>query len=277
MIVETQLAEHFALGFREYDYVGHAPEFWAFRGRMFGGYTAAASLLAAARWAPEDSVALTATFSYLSAAEVGPYRIEPTNVRLGRTSSAVNVHMVQGTHTRATLSTWFVRPDALPQARSGGTGFTAREPEGTLKPTWRDQKNPFDSAYQRHGVHYPETRADYPSHGSSIDMWIRLVDCWQSDSPLHRQAADLLILDAHMAETLVDTLRADPLRSYSIDLAVRWSEAVLAELSTSGWRRLVARGEAGGRIGVTTAELLHGPQVAAEATQHVAIGPSRDV
>jgi len=244
---------------------------------MFGGYTAAAALLSAARCAPTYAVALTATFSYLSAAEVGPYRVEATDVRTGKSSTAVNVRLVQDGQTRVTLTAWFVRPDLLPLPPA--PEIPAAQPPDRCGRTWRDDKNPFDAAYQRRALHYPAARRDYPSHGPDIDLWVRLIDPWSCASTVQRQAADLMILDAHMAEVLVDGLRADPTRSFSIDLAVRWSNAVAiseAGEATAGWRRLRVHGEARGRIGLTSAQLLCDHRLAAEATQHVAVGPPRD-
>jgi acyl-CoA thioesterase len=273
MAIGVRLAEHFALCQRGDHYVGHAPDFWSFRGRMFGGYTAAAALLAAARWAPPDAVALTANVSYLSAAEVGPYRVEATDVRAGRSSTAVNVRLVQGEQTRATLSAWFARADLLPPAQDSLDILEVGSPDD-CPTTWRDEKNPFDRAYQRRAMHYPAARSDYPAHGPDIELWIRMVDPWSRASTLQRQAADLLMVDAHMAETLVDGLCVDPTRSFSIDLAARWSDAVLND--AADWSRLLVHGEARGRIGLTTAQLLCDYRVAVEATQHVAVGPPRD-
>jgi hypothetical protein len=273
------LSMHFALTQHGHHYLGQAPEFWAFRGRMFGGYTAAAALLAATRCAPPDAMALTATFSYLSAAEVGPYRVAATDVRTGRSSTAVNVRLDQGGQTRLTLSSWFVRPDLLPPAHDAARDIPAAQPPDQCAGTWRDDKNPFDAAYQRRALDYPAARRDYPSHGPDIDLWIRLIDPWSFASTVQRQAADLMVLDAHMAEVLVDGLRADPTRSYSIDLAVRWSDAAViggAGEAAPGWRRLRVHGEARGRIGLTSAQLLCDNRVAAEATQHVAVGPPRE-
>jgi acyl-CoA thioesterase len=279
MVIDQRLPEHFALADCGDHYVGHAPDCWAFRGRMFGGYTAAAALLAAARWAPPGAVALTAAVSFLSAAEVGSYRVETTDIRTGRSSTAVNVRLRQNEQTRLTLSAWFVRPDLLPQARDLPADIPAAPPPDRCARTWRDDKNPFDAAYQRRAVHYPAAHSDYPSHGPDIDLWIRLVDPWSCASTSQRQAADLLMIDAHMAETLVDGLRVDPTRSFSIDLAVRWSNAVVAgdvAESTVDWHRLRVHREARGRIGLTSAQLLNRQQVAADATQHVAIGPPCD-
>ena len=95
MACGAQLSEHFDLRQSDGRFVNRAPDFWAFRGRMFGGYTAAAALLAAARCAPEDAVALTMNVSFLSAAEVGPYCVEATDVRAGKSSAAVNVRLAQ--------------------------------------------------------------------------------------------------------------------------------------------------------------------------------------
>jgi len=274
MTIGARLSEHFALCQRGDHFAGVAPEFWAFRGRMFGGFTAAAALLGAARCAPDDAVALTATVSYLSAAEVGPYRVEATDVRTGRSSTAANVRLLQDEETRVTLSAWFVRPDLLPPTRCLPDDVLDVGSPDDCPATWRDKKNPFDRAYQRRAMHYPAARSDYPRHGPDIELWIRLVDPWSRASTLQRQAADLLMVDAHMAETLVDGLQVDPLRSFSVDLAVRWSNAILND--AADWRRLRVHGEADGRIGLTSAQLLDGQQVAAEATQHVAVGPPRD-
>lgn len=274
MAGSAELSEHFGLSESDGRFQGKAPDFWAFRGRMFGGYTAAAALLAAARGAPDDAVALTMNVSYLSAAEVGPYCVEATDVRAGKSSTAVNVRLAQGGQTRVTLSAWFVRPDLLPPARCLLDDVLDIGSPDDCPGTWRDEKNPFDRAYQRRAMHYPAVRADYPKHGPDIELWIRLVDPWSRGSALQRQAADLLMVDAHMAETLVDGLEVDPTRSFSVDLSVRWSAGVLND--DADWRRLRVHGEADGRIGVTSAELLDGHQVVAEATQHVAVGPRRD-
>lgn len=271
MVIETRLSEHFALAECCDHYVGHAPDFWAFRGRMFGGYTAAAALLAAARWAPPDAVALTAGVSFLSPAEAGAFRVEATDVRAGRSSTAVNVHLAQNGQTRVTLAGWFVRPDLLPAARTLPDDVLDVGSREECSRTWRNEEIPFDRAYQRRAMNYSAASSEYLAHGLDSELWVRLVDPWSNASTLQRQAADLLILDAHMAATLVDGLQADRTRSLSVDLAVRWSNAVLND--DAYWRRLRVHGDAGGRIGLTSAQLLDGQQVAVEATQHVVVGP----
>jgi acyl-CoA thioesterase len=274
MVIETRLSEDFALVECLDHYAGHAPDFWAFRGRMFGGYTAAAALLAAARWAPPDAVALTAGVSFLSAAEAGPFRVEATDVRAGRSSTAINVRLAQNGQTRVTLAGWFVRRDLLPAARNlPDDVFDVGSPEECSR-TWRNEEIPFDLAYERRAMHYPAACSDHLPRGLDIEMWVRLVDPWSNASTLQRQAADLLILDAHMAATLVDKLQADRTRSLSVDLAVRWSNAILDD--DANWRRLRVHSDAGGRIGLTSAQLLDGQQVAVEATQHVVVGAPRN-
>jgi len=279
--LDSRLANHFALVEQGDGVAGDAPRFWAFGERIFGGYTAAATLLAAARWAPQGTVALTTNVSFLSPTEVGPYRVEVTDVRPGRSSGAVNARLVQDGKTRVTLSALFIRPDLMPPAKAF---------EGYVRPvaapdhcptTWRDSKNPFDIAYRRRAVRYPGSRADYPAHGPYIELWIRMLDLWSVASPLQRQAADLLMLDAHMAETIVDAFQADPRRSFSIDLSVRWSDAVVPTAGASGppganWQRLRVLGEADGMIGVVSAQLLREHEIAAQAIQHVVVGPRID-
>ncbi|SHN40123.1 acyl-CoA thioesterase domain-containing protein [Cryptosporangium aurantiacum] len=261
-------------------HLGTVPPFWAFAGRAFGGFSSAAALTGAAAFAPSGSVALAARISFVSPTLVGPFRIEATDVRLGRSSSAVNVRLTQDGQTRVTLASWFVRPDLLPAPEPTPP---PRADPSACPGTWRDTKNAFDSAFERRTIHFPATSDAFALHGPRVELWIRRSGGPPPDA-VSRQADDLMLFDAHLAETVIEGLHADRTRSFSIDLSVTWAGGPWIRSATpegaddggDAWRRLTTVGSAAGRIGTSGGTLtdVSGSTIAT-ATQLVAVGPPR--
>lgn len=268
-----ELAEHFRQRTADGVVLGEAPAFWGFAGRMFGGYSAAATLLGAASFAPENSAVLSANLVFISPCTVGPYRVETTDARVGRASSVVCAHLTQDGESRVALSAWFVRPDRLPPGSRHGSPV---RPPAEPVPSWRDTKNAFDAAYARSVVNFPGDRPGFTTLEGDVELWIKLRDPWQMSSLLARQACDVMLADAHLAESVVESARADRSRSFSLDLSLRWWGTGEHDPAGDAWQLLRVGRQAGERVGLASASLLDASgRRRADVQQHVSIGPKR--
>jgi hypothetical protein len=184
----------------------------------------------------------------------------------------VCARLVQDGETRVALSAWFVRPDRLPRAPA--LPPPAPGP-AQCPPTWRDAKNAFDAAYERRVVNFPDDREGFAALPGDAELWIRLRDPWQMSSLLARQACDMMLVDSHLSEQVVESAAADRSRSFSLDLHMRWS-AGQHDPEGSPWQLLRLSRQAGERVGLATARLVDElGRCRADAQQHVSIGPRR--
>lgn len=259
------LGAELALEGREGRYEREADPYWGFAGRLFGGYSAALALVAAAREAPTLEP-LSAWVQFLEPVPAGRVELEVEELRPGSRVTALRTTVVADGRPMLTLDAWF-----------GARGGEAWSPEGPVDEVpppeecppalWRLHKSSFDASFDRRRLDYPATRKEFVGWHRGYELWLR-PEPPEEVGPGVPAAIDLMCFDLHLTERLVEQPGFTPVRSFSYDLALWWHDTAPA-----GWRRLRVESVAHGRAGACEAWMwTHDGRPRAGAAQQVKLG-----
>lgn len=238
--------------------------FWTFGdNRVFGGYSAALVLAAAAR-ALEMPGLLSCHVMFVEATRSGPVECLVEPMRCGRGTAAVRAVMQQAGEPTVIAQAWLTA-DALPGAAPDEIQHSVPGPEGCREIAFRAQTIPFMAVFEERAVDYPDSPAAFHSGPAHIDVWVRpRLDPGGPDR-LISQLFDVLALDAHLLDPTLRARKSLQNGTASLDLGVTWCEA----LDPPAWRRVRTQsGPAVGRF-VATSGVIRDAQgnIHARATQ----------
>jgi acyl-CoA thioesterase len=244
-------------------------ERWTFSGRVFGGYSAAVLVRAAAARSPLPEL-LSVDVTFLRALLAEGYEVEVEEVRSGRTSYISRATVIQNGRAALIGDVWMGESGTLPPVDA------ALEPEGgEIDMGFFVETYPFMGVFEEIGVSYMAGLAeDVPDPPASIDVWMRSRDPLELDTPLERQLFGLMAIDGHIIDAAVRPGGMQGLLGLSHNLTVHWTGMP----TSAGWFRLRADAQVSALYAATRASLSGaGGRDCAWALQHGRVVPDQPV
>jgi acyl-CoA thioesterase len=213
---------------------------WTFYGRVFGGYLAALSTLAATRTLGDSSGPLSVGIVFVRSVRPGRISFLPEIVREAKSTSVVQIRAVQNGSTTSIAHIRFGSRDNRATAKSGVGRHPA--PEDCSPPEWVRNNAAFLWHFDERVIDFPFGHEDFRNGPPFIELWSR-PEASAESVPHREQLHDLMVFDSHLLDSVFRVVGwvSWGVRIVSLDLNVTW----LRPGESAGWRRLRADAEIG--------------------------------
>ncbi|MDB5970076.1 MAG: hypothetical protein JWQ90_2526 [Hydrocarboniphaga sp.] len=206
--------------------------YWAFGDdRVFGGYTAALALAAAAE-AVKLPVLLSCQLQFLGATRVGEASIEVETLVRGRSAASVRVVLYQNAAPTVTLQCWL--GESLPTPGNDLSEHSTPVPLACPQIRFRSELIPFMGVLDERAIDYPADDSGFQSGPPFVELWVRPRQVATKPSALLSQLFDVIAFDAHMLDSTRRARASTRIVTASLDLSVIWYSA----LPLAAWRRV---------------------------------------